>query len=251
MARFKQIGLLVFSILIFIFFFNGYQSQGPARGKFKKLGEGSVDLTKEEVAPDIDFMKDVRGDKRLKAWEAWWKKCSPGFSLDSIEDIGQAPIYEEKIDFAEPDRLEDGPNKMFYERSPGGKWLLNPYYRRMFFKKEGDAWQPYIEIPCGVALYDLKGKKARNVLSCSALEGIDDFFWKGSDRFVLMGYSSVSRQMNVECETVESCITPTVWIVDLKSGLMSEHHGPIAKRKSCELGGYLKVKLPKFFEGKK
>lgn len=242
---------IVFIAFLFAFFFNGYKTEAPSRSKFKHLGESEVDLTLEVETPDVDFMKDVRGDKRLKEWALYWKKCAPGFSIDSMEDIGQAPIYEEPIDFLDSTKLEQGPNKMFYFRSPGGKWLLNPYFRRMFFKKEGEAWQPYIEVPCGVALYDLKAKKARNVFNCSALEGIDDGYWKSSDRFVLLGYSSVSRQMNVECETTESCVAPTVWIYDLKSGLMNERHGPLVKRKSCELGGYLKQRLPEFFEGKK
>ena len=244
----RRITFLICSSLIFILFFNGYKAEGPSRKKFKVLGEGEiVDLTKEEVVRETDPLKEIAKDKRFKPWVSWWQKCKPDLNINTMENIGLSPIYDETIPYITPSEMGEGPASDFYQRSPGGKYHLNPYFRRLQYKKEGEAWQPYIQIPCGVAVYTSSEKKGRNVLDCSALEGVDDAFWAGKDRFVLMGYTSVSRQMNVECETVESCASPTIWIVDLKTGLVNEHGGGLIKRKSCELGGYLKTKLPKFF----
>lgn len=249
MTHLKKITVLLFFVIVFVTFFNGYKTAGPARSKFKKLGTGEVDLTKTEETVEVNKLKEIIGDKRLKKWAGWWQACAKGFSLSEMEDIGHGPVYDERIRPLSTSEMGDGPGKMFYLRSPDGKIHLNPHWSRLLFKKEGDAWQPLIEIPCGVALYKPKENWARNILDCSALEGIDDAFWFGKERFALMGYMAVSRQMDVECETVESCVAPTVWIVDLKSGLINEHRGKLIKRNQCELGGYLKIRLPEFFEG--
>ncbi|MFH0799056.1 MAG: hypothetical protein V2A66_02600 [Pseudomonadota bacterium] len=252
MKRFLHIGrkaaILVFFAFIFVAFFNGYKSGGPARGKFKHLGESEVDLTRQkEEAPEVNKVVEISGDKKVKAWAAWWKKCVSNFSLDTMEDIGQSQIYDEDIPMLSPEQMGEGPGRMFYLKSPDGKRRLNPYWGRLLYKKEGDAWQPYIEIPCGVALYTPSEKRARKILDCSALEGVDDAYWRGKDTIVLMGYSAISRQMSVECETVESCIAPTIWTIDIKTSSMNEQRGPVTKRKSCDLGGYLKIRLPGFF----
>lgn len=243
----NKAGRMLLIAALFIVFFNGYSGEGPSKKKFKVLGESEMDLTKEEIAPEVNNLKSLLGDRRLKEWAKWWQKCASHFTLDSMEDIGQAPLYDEHIDPLSSGQIGDGPGRMFYLRSPDGKSYANPHFRRMLFKKEGDAWQPCIELPCGVALYKPAEKWARNILDCSALEGIDDGYWQGKDRLVLMGYTSVSRHMNVECDTVESCVSPTVWIIDIKSGSINEHRGAMARRNSCDLGGYLKLKHPQFF----
>jgi hypothetical protein len=250
----KRFALLAFAGIIFAVFFNGYQQAGPAKKKFKHLGGSDeiVDLTKEQKVVEVDRMKEIAGDKRLRAWEGWWKTCLQNFTLDGMQDTGISGISEEQVPPLTP-AMQEGPQSMFYVKSPDGKWELNPWNNRLLYKKEGDAWQPYIEIPCGAALYDAKTKAGRNILECSALEGIDDAYWKDKDTIVFMGYEALTRQMNVECEGVESCVSPVVWIADLKTKTVSEHRGTVFKRKAtpCELGGYLKVRLPKFYNEEK
>lgn len=254
MLGIRNIVAIVFFAMVFVVFFNGYQQEGPARRKFKRLGESEevIDLTKQQALPEVNRMKDVSGDKRLREWASWWQKCLPGFSTDKMDDIGTTSMGEMSIPSLTPD-MGAGPQTIFYRKSPDGKWLLNPYYGRLSFKKEGDAWQPYVELPCGAALYDTKSKSGKSILDCSALEGIDDAFWKGPDTIVLMGYGALTRQMDVECEGVESCVSPVVWIVDTKTKSINEHRGSAIKRKttSCELGGYLKIRLPEFFNEEK
>lgn len=238
----------MFFALVFLAFFNGYKAEGPSRKKFKKLGEGEVDLTREEEAPpEIDRFKAISGDKRLKDWAGWWRACASGFSLGEMEDVGLSSIHDEDIPPLTPDQISDGPGRMLYQRSPDGRRYLNPYWGRLLFRKEAEGWQPYVEVPCGAALYTPASMRARRVLDCSALEGVEDAYWRDRETIVLMGYTAVSRQMNVECETVESCVAPTVWILDLKSATASERRGPLARRKSCDLGGYIKQRLPEFF----
>lgn len=244
----KRLAIVFLSIFVFVFFFSGYSNEGPSKRKFKKLGEGVEDLTKvPEVKPEKNQLKEIAGDGRFKKWVEWWQKCSPNLNTNNMEVLSSAPIYDEPIKYLSSAEMQDGPQDMFYIKSPSGKYIVNPFFRRLSYQKETGDWQPYIKIPCGVALYDTKSTWARNIFDCSALEGIDDAFWKDKDRLVLMGYSSVSRQMNVECESTESCIAPTIWVVNVKDQTVSEHHGDVMKRKKCELGGYLKVRLPNFF----
>lgn len=244
----KKIVLAIFLTVVFLTFFNGYKASGPARGKFKKLGEsGPVDLTRPEVTPDPSLLNGVVGDKRVRTWAAWWRQCATGFSLEGMDDVGRFPLYDEALPYAEP----QGPSKMFYARSPDGGLMVNPYWGRLRFEKENDAWQPYIELPCGAALYYVKGKRGRRIIDCSTLEGIDDAYWKDKDTIILMGYEAITRQMNVECEGTETCFTPVVWITDIKSNTYHEFRGTVITRSTCELGGYLKHRLPDFFgEGK-
>lgn len=244
----KKVSAIIFVLFVFVFFTASYKGAAPSRGKFKKLGEDVEDLTKPKVEQKVeDRFKGVLSDRHIKKWQGWWKGCATGFTLDDMEDIGEGPIYDEKITPLSSSQIGEGPAKMFYEKSPDGRRYLNPYYGRLEFKREGDGWQPYVQIRCGAALYDPKNNWARNILDCTALEGIDDAYWVNADRIVFMGYSSVTRQMNVECDSVQSCISPTIWVADLKAGVVAQKRGKLVKRSQCELGGYLKQRLPDFF----
>ncbi len=243
----RKASLLILSAVIFLCFFNGYKAEGPARGKFKKLGEGEIDLTQVKEVKEENKVRDVSGDHRLKEWAGWWKRCAPGLALDSMESLGLSSLSEEELPPLTADQIGNGPAKAFYTKAPDGKRYLNPYWGRLQYKKEGEEWQPYVEVPCGAALYTPSAKSGRRIIDCSSLEGIDDAYWRDRDTIVLMGYTSISRQMNVECKTEESCVSPTVWIADLKANSVEEQHGPLMTRKGCELGGYLKKRLPNFF----
>lgn len=236
-----------FCAFIFLMFFNGYKTTGPARGKFKKLGESAEDLIKPEAPPEEDWLKSVAGDKRVRNWEEWWGKCVPGFSVSGMESVSQEPIIGEDVEFIPKGKMNEGPGSALYVASPGGKNVLNPYFGRLVFKKEADGWQPYIEFRCGAALYNVKEKRARKIIDCSALDGIDDAFWQSTGRMVLTGYTAISKEMNVDCEDDKACAMPTIWIVDLKTNLIGEWRGGLAKHGQCEPGGYLKKKFPKFF----
>lgn len=250
MHTLRRVAATLFFLVVFATFFNGYQQAGPAKRKFKHLGETGdvVDLTSQQAPVEVNLLRGVIGDKRLREWATWWQRCLAGFSLEKMDDVGTTSMGEMPIPVLTP-AMTEGPQSMFYRKSPGGKHLLNPTFGRLLFRKEADAWQPYIELPCGMALYDAKTREGKNVIDCSALEGIDDAFWKSDALFVVMGYTALTRQMNVECEGVESCVSPVVWIVDLKTRTINEHRGTVFKRKSgiCELGGYLKLRLPEFF----
>jgi hypothetical protein len=124
---------------------------------------------------------------------------------------------------------------------------VNPYWGRLLFRKEGDAWQPYIELRCGALLYEKAQKRARTILDCSMNEGIDDAVWQKGDELVLLGYESVTRQMSDECESVQACAAPSIWFVDLAKSTVRSYRGDLIKRGSCRLGDYLKERLPKFF----
>ena len=254
MNTIRKTGYLLFFAAIFFVFCNGYQQSGPAKKKFKRMGESGeiVDLTQEVAHVEVDRLKEVASDKRLREWAGWWGRCLQGFSLDSMQDLGTTGIMEEALPALSPPMTE-GPQGMFYVKSPDGSRTLNPWHGRLLYKKEADGWQPYIELPCGAALYDSKTKAGKNILECSALEGIDDAFWKDKNTIVLMGYEALTRQMNVECEGVQSCVSPVVWIVDLSAKTINQHRGVVVMRKEspCELGGYLKFRLPKFYNEEK
>jgi hypothetical protein len=246
----RSIGMIVFAALLFCFFFNGYSNEGPARRKFRKLPGGVEDLTTptaEPARPMKDYLKDLKGNRRLLAWTKWWQQCLPGFSLDALDDMGDSELEGIDVATAEVEEAMKGPGKMFFATAPGGQRILDPWWGRLAFKKEGDAWQPYIEIPCGALLYEPKKSRARMVMTCAYTEGLDDAIWLSKDVVAVMGYESVTRQMSVECESTESCTAPAIWIFDFSAGWQREWRGPLTSRKQCSLGGYLKVRLPDFF----
>lgn len=232
--------------ILFITFFNG-GNKGPSRSKFKVLESGEENLIKAEPAPEVNRLKEISGDKRLKEWVAWWQKCAPGLSLDTMENLGEFPIDNQPVDTAKWGEPKKGPSKSFYVNAPDGKHAVNPYFGRLIYIMENGDWQPYVKGGCGAELYDSSTKSSSIILQCFMHDGLDDAFWLNRDRLVLVGYEAVTRQMNVECETVESCASPSVWIVDVKNGTMSQHRGPIVKRSLCDLDGYLKLTRKDFF----
>lgn len=245
--RKMTIGLALLSIMFFLVFFNGYRSAGPARSKFKKLPEGTEDLTTPEAPPEVNRLKEIANDKRLKEWITWWQKCDPGLNTDSMKNLGEAFIDLQPIEMLTSSQINEGPGRMLYMRSPNGRRYVNPYLGRLYYKKLEDGWQSVVDEGCGAALYETGENKASLMIRCSLLEGLHDAFWLDNDRLVVLGYEAITRQMSVECESVESCVAPTVWIIDLKKTSMNQYHGSVIKRGSCNVDGYYKVKLPKFF----
>lgn len=242
-----KIGTFLLCAIIFLFFFNGYREKGPSRRKFKKLEGGHEMLIKEELPPEVNYLQKIASDSRLNKWINHWKKWAPNLDPNTMESLGEAFIMEDEIDLTKYDYMLEGPNKQFYKGSPGGKYKLNPYWGRLYYKKKEGDWQPYYDEGCGAYVYDRSAKKAMIVMRCSLLEGIDEAFWLDKHRFVLMGYETITRQMDVECETVESCVAPTVWIVDMQKKTMSQYHGPTLKRVKCDVHAYTKAKYPKLF----
>lgn len=244
----------IFLFILFLSFFNGMADKGPSRKKFKVLGTSVEDLTQPQTAPKVveDKLKSIVKDKRLNDWANWWKRCVRDLDLNSMEDLGEVTLYNEPTNFGHADEIKRGPGSMLYIKSPDGKRYIDPYWGRLVYVKENNEWQPYqnFDTHCGAELYEPSKKQAANILECYMHDGLDAAFWVNNDRIALMGYEAVTRQMSAECETVESCISPSIWIADLKSRTMSEYRGPVVKRGACDLGGYLKISAEKFF-GKK
>ena len=247
-ALFK-IASTLFLIVIFLSFFNGLADKGPSRKKFKVLGTSEEDLTKPEAPPEVDKLKEIINDRRLTAWYQWWKKCVPNLDLNNMENIGEFPLLNEPMNFQASDEVKKGPGNILYIRSPDGKRFINPYVGRLVYKKEETGWQPYEfkETRCGAELLTPSQKQSVNMLECFMHDGLDGAFWLDKNRLLLLGYDAVTRQMSVECETVESCISPSVWIADLKTNTYNQYRGTVMKRSACNPGGYLKISIPKFF----
>ncbi len=245
-----RIATLCLFIAIFIFFFNGYKDEGPSRKKFRKLPGGTEDLVAEDAMPkpvQVDYLKGLRKNKRVLEWAKWWQGCIPGFNLDALELVGDSELDKDSVDAKLVEESMKGPGKMFYSSSPGGRYSINPYWERLSYRKEADGWQPYIETPCGALIYEPKSHKARIALNCTMNEGLDDAIWLDKERVAVMGYGSITREMNVECETVESCATPEIWVIDLASGWLHEYRGDLVAHGACKLGGFLPQRLPDFF----
>lgn len=246
----KRILVVISFFIICVFFLNGYRDSGPSRSKFKKLPGGTEDLIAEDEKPKpipVDYLKEIKNNKRVLEWARWWQTCVPDFSINSLELIGDSQLDNEIVDAKLVEESMKGPGKMFYVSAPSGHYIINPYWQRLSFKKEENAWQPYIDPPCGALIYEPKSHKARIALNCTMNEGLDDAIWLAKDRVAVLGYASVTRQMDVECKTVESCTTPEVWILDLGSGWMHEYRGKLIAHGECKLGGYLTHRLPSFF----
>ncbi|MFA4874086.1 MAG: hypothetical protein WC956_02550 [bacterium] len=247
---FLRIATICLFAIVFIFFFNGYKDEGPSRKKFRKLPGGTEDLVAEDAKPKpppIDYLKGIKGNKRAQEWAKWWNSCVPKFTLGSLELVGDSELSNDPVDTKLVEESMSGPGRMFYSGSPGGRYEINPYWERLSYKKEAEGWQPYIETPCGALIYEPKAHKARVVLDCTMNEGLDDAIWLGKDSVAVMGYGSVTRQMNVECESVESCATPEIWVIDLASGWLHEYRGELIAHGACKVGGYLPQRLPRFF----
>ncbi len=247
----RPISLLVASFFfasIFLCFFNGgYGSRGPSRQKFRRLGESTEEITEIEQVKRTDHLADIRTDKRLIAWEAWWKRCEPRFSLATLEEIVRVTLDDEMLPPLPEGESRKGVGKIFYQRAPGGKHYLNPYWGRLRYTKVPDGWQPRIEVSCG-ALLETPAKKTRQViLRCTATDGIDGAFWIDKNRAAIMGYETVSLPGDEECGEEEGCIAPTVWVADISTGFLTQYRGLAFDRTKCRLSDYLKKSLPKFF----
>jgi hypothetical protein len=244
----RLVTLLLCAILFFIFW-NGYKQEGPSRSKFRKLPGGTEDLTQEAlpVKEARNPIQEIASNRRVQEWVSFWQRCVPDFTLASMLDVGEEQITGESVDASIIEEEQKGPGKMFYTTAPGGKRQINPYWNRLLFRKEGDAWQPYVELRCGALLYEKSAKRARTILDCSMNEGIDDAVWLSKDEVALLGYESVTRQMSVECETVESCAAPAIWFLDLAHGSSHSYRGTLIKHGGCRLGEYLRQRLPKFY----
>ncbi|MFH1829928.1 MAG: hypothetical protein ABH871_04035 [Pseudomonadota bacterium] len=247
---FFRAGIILLFFTVFVFFFNGYQQSGPSRKKFQKLPGGTEDVTAEQIQPEGEdkLLKALTSDRRLNDWVAFWKTCIPGFTMDFMEDSGESEIESDPVDVKLVQEERKGPGKMFYKSSPGGGRSVNPYWRRLVYKNEQGGWQPYIELPCSAILYESSTKSARIILSCTMFEGIHEAVWLSKNRLVLLGYESVSRQMDVRCETVKTCAAPAIWVVEFDKGYTHSYRGnQLIKRSDCDLDVYLKKKVPGFF----
>lgn len=245
-----RIGIILLFFAVFVFFFNGYRQRGPSRRKFKKLPGGTEDVSAEQIQPEGEdkLLMSLAGERRLNDWVAFWQKCIPGFTVESLEDSGEVEIGADTVDVKLVEEERKGPGKMFYKGSPGGGKYINPYWRRLIYKKEDGGWQPYIELPCSALLYDSKARSAKIILNCTMFEGIHEAIWLSQSRLMLLGYESVSRQMDVRCETVETCAAPAIWVIEFDKGYTHSYRGnQLIKRSDCDLNVYLKKKLPRFF----
>lgn len=236
-------------LVLFLLFFNGYQNQGPSRKKFHKSGESTEDLTREDKAAPVveDDLKKFINDKRVQRWVESWQRCVPDLKLEELTDVGAGGMEAEAVDAALVQEEMKGPGAMFYTKAPGGKRAINPYWERLRLRKEGDAWQPYVELRCGILAYEPSAKRAQVVQSCTMNEGLDDAFWLDAEHAVVVGYESVTRQMSTECESVESCFAPAIWFLDFSKGLIHSYRGKVLKRGLCNLDDYLRKRLPDFF----
>lgn len=255
MARIRSnmptILVAIFFVTVFLVFFNGYKQRGPSRRKFQKLPGGTEDVAADEIRPEGEdkLILELASNKKVKKWVRDWQRCMPEFDVRTMDDVGEAEIEYEPVDMALVKEERKGPGKMFYVG--GGGKSINPWWKRLVFKKEEDGWQPYIELPCFALLYDSRKKSASIVLNCTIFEGIQDAIWIGKNRVALLGYESVSRQMDVACKTLETCSAPAIWVLDFAKGWSHSYRGKIVTRGYCDVETYLKNRLPGFFREKK
>jgi len=239
----------LFFVTVFLVFFNGYRQSGPSRKKFQKLPGGVEDIEADEIKQEGEdkLILELASNGKVKKWVRDWQRCMPEFDLKTMDDVGEAEIDYEPVDMALVKEERSGPGKMFYVGGGGGR-SINPWWRRLIFKKEESSWQPYIELPCFALLHT--GKAASIVLNCTIFEGIQDAIWLDRDRVALLGYESVSRQMDIACKTIETCRAPAIWVLDFAKGWSHSYRGKIVTREYCDVETYLKKRLPGFFREK-
>jgi hypothetical protein len=235
----------LFFVTVFLVFFNGYKQRGPSRRKFQKLPGGTEDVAADEIKPEGEdkLALELAANKRIKKWVRDWQRCMPEFDIRAMDDVGEAEIDYEPVKMALVKEERKGPGKMFYVGRSGKS--INPWWKRLVYKKEESGWQPYIELPCFALLLSKKG--ANIVLNCTIFEGIQDAIWLDKNRVALLGYESVSRQMDVACKTVETCSAPAIWVLDFAKGWSHSYRGKIVTRDYCDVETYLKKRLPGFF----
>ena len=237
----------LFFVAIFLIFFNGYKQRGPSRGKYKHLGSSEEEVQDLYVPEGEDkLIKELESNRKVGKWVAFWKVCMPDFTLSTMDDVGESEFENEPVNISQVNEERDGPGKMFYIGAPGGGKSINPWWRRLQYRKDAEGWQPLIELPCYALLY--RKNEARIVLTCTMFEGMQDAIWLDKDRVALLGYESVSRQMDVRCKSKEeSCSAPAIWVFDFAKGWLHAYRGKIIGRGHCDVMTYLKGRLPKFF----
>jgi hypothetical protein len=148
-------------------------------------------------------------------------------------------------DWRKIDKMEkSGPNKKLIV-SRGGK-SINPVWGRMKYVKGKKGWMPETSPRCGVMLYE--GDRQRQIIPCGELDGIFEAFWVSKDKVMVTAYRKMSPEMNAECKAKEvgQCISPVLYLTDLKDETVWEYRGPVVTFDKCEPNDFL-VKCYPFF----
>jgi hypothetical protein len=219
----------------------------PRRGVYHIPADQRGRVTEEkledvQIVEEKSFFDEVKKSGKLKPWVKWWRGCANSFTVDGMIETGMRAISG---DWRKIDKMEkSGPNKKLIV-SRGGK-SINPVWGRMKYVKRKDGWVPETSPRCGVVFY--QGDRARTVIHCGELDGIFQAFWVGKDKAMVTAYRKISPEMNAECEAKEvgQCISPVLYLVDLKGDSVWEYRGPVVTFAKCEPNDFL-VKCYPFF----
>ena len=220
----------------------------PRRGRYYINPEERgkvIEMAIEEVfvKEEKSFIDKVKRDGRIAPWMKWWSSCIGSFGWEDLIDVGVMSIDDDGRPY---DKNEvAGPNgKLMIRR--GGK-AINPVSGRMKYVKGKDGWEPVTGPRCGVVLYE-KGK-ARTIVHCGELDGIFQGFWMGKDKAVFTAYRKTSPEMNMECKAKEvgTCVSPVLYLADLKNKTVWEYRGPVVTFAKCEPNDFLARCYPFFY----
>lgn len=237
--------LVVFAIAILNM---GVKYEKPRRGVYHIPSEERGRVTEErieevEIVEEESFFDQVKGSSKLKPWIDWWRACAGSFNIDDMIEAGMTAISG---DWRKAEGWErSGPNKKLMIKC-GGK-SINPVWGRMKYVKSKEGWIPQTSPRCGVVQYD--GDRVRTVIPCGELDGIFQAFCTGKGQVMVTAYRKMSPEMNAECQAknVGECVSPVLYLVDLKSETVWEYRGPVVTFTKCEPNNFLVRCYPFFY----
>lgn len=207
-----------------------------------KVVEETVEI-RDQVEEAEGFFEEIKNDGQLKPWANWWHQCTSSFNVNNLIDVGTTSISDEPRTYDKEELA--GPNRKF-TISRGGR-TINPVWGRMKYVKTADGWEPTYGNRCGVVMYE-KGK-AQTLIHCGELDGIFGGYFAGKDKVVVTAYRKTSPEMNTECkaQNVGECVSPVLYLIDLKDQSVWQYRGPVVMFKKCEPNNLLIRLYPSFF----
>ncbi|AFL85921.1 hypothetical protein Belba_3419 [Belliella baltica DSM 15883] len=177
----------------------------------EKSSEENISETNSISAAEEEKQLLEIGIQQLSSWSSHWKSNAPDFNLqgfvysrtDSLEQI-QRP---EEIHIG-----SESPFFPFLKKHPEGDGVVDIYSYKVVFPETGE---PYFNPDAEVTYYKSDGMRER-LLFMGPSGVFEDAVWLSSEALLVVGHFES-----------ENGVSPKVWIIYPKSGVVSQYDNPL------------------------
>lgn len=191
------------------------------------LNKNNKEKIVEEIKGEI-ILTDLEEKIKTEApeWYKNWLGSDSGTNLSMFIKSGDENSItdtEYPYDFKE-NRSDLREKKSYYIYSPDKTKILDPN-GQIFLGEEDGKIVEYLDVDSNVKLINLKTNKFKQVASCGTPCGFNDAFWVNNDLFVVLG-QSIGKKGFDHCQIYEECMSPNLYIFDLKNNKYISYQGP-------------------------